>query len=83
MTIDRQIVLMLVIRSRVNYRTWKHLSDNVANDMLSNSNNEGIPNLINSLEYLYAQYIESRNAAEQARRILYGSYKRSLQVFNS
>ena len=56
MTKDRQIVLMLINRKRIAKRLY-----------------EKCCNLPPSYtDYLYAQYTEAANAAELARRILYG-----------
>ena len=56
----RSIVAMLILRKRVAYRCWMRYEDS--------------PGFRNESwgQQLYMQYLEAHNAAEAARRMLYG-----------
>lgn len=71
MTKDREIVLMLIRRKRLAFKCWKRMADEITKELLDGVYEQPHP-AQKYADYLDAQYLESSNAAESARRILYG-----------
>jgi hypothetical protein len=72
--IDREIVLMLIRRKRLADKCWKRMADEMTQELLDGKYPQPHPHPHQSyLDFLDAQRIEASNAAECARRLLYGT----------